>query len=241
MPHGHINRFDPTFARRVSRLFTPLERYFRYQVHGLGNIPKQGAALLVMNHGVIPFHGFLLAKRLADVLSIYPRGLGAAFLFEIPGVREFFLKGGAVNADPRNAEALLAQGHIVMLAPGGIYEALIARRGMRRIPWERRFGFVKLALRTGTPIIPTYCQGINSAYLNSTFLLKPRIKLLERTRFSMPLFFGLGVLPFPVKLVHRIGKPIHPPKSQGKLPLRRHMMALHQRVVDAMIELATTR
>ena len=51
-----------------------------------------------------------------------------------------------------------------MIAPGGIYEALIAKQGLRRIPWERRKGFVELAVKTKTPIVPTYCRGINSVY-----------------------------------------------------------------------------
>src|SRR5262245_46378636 len=88
---------DPGFIRKVRPLFTALEKYFRYEAKGIKNIPP-GKALIVMNHGVIPYHGFLLAKAIIDDLKIHPRGLGADFLFEIPGVREFFLKGGAVKA-----------------------------------------------------------------------------------------------------------------------------------------------
>jgi hypothetical protein len=62
-----------------------------------------------MNHGIIPYHGFLLAKMIFETYHVVPRGLGAEFLFRIPGLRQFFLKGGAVNASPRNAERLLRE------------------------------------------------------------------------------------------------------------------------------------
>jgi 1-acyl-sn-glycerol-3-phosphate acyltransferase len=227
---------NPEFLDRIRPLFALLEKYFRYEVKGLRRIPAR-KALVVMNHGIIPYHGFLLAKKLMDDRGLYPRGLGAEFLFRIPGLREFFLKGGAVNASPENARRLLREGHVVLLAPGGIYEALIAKRGLRRIPWERRTGFVRLAVETGTPIVPTYCRGINGVYYNSYFLLKPRIKLLEKTRFSLPLFLGLGLWPLPRKLVHVVGQPILVTRRRGETRARQ-IARIHREVVAAEAELA---
>ncbi len=227
---------DPDFIRKISPFFSILEKYFRYEVRGLGLIPRK-KALVVMNHGIVPYHGFLLAKKMVDERNIFPRGLGAEFLFRIPGVREFFLKGGAVNASPRNAERLLQEGHVIMLAPGGIYEALISKPGLRRIPWEWRKGFVRLAVETGTPIVPTYCRGISSVYYNSYLLLKPRIKLLEKTRFSLPFFFGLGFFPFPRKLVHHVGRPIFVSRRKGESKASQ-VERIHREVIAAMVALA---
>jgi hypothetical protein len=126
---------------------------------------------------------------------------------------------------------------LILLAPGGIYEALIAKKGLRRIPWERRRGFVELAVKTNTPIVPTYCQGINSVYYNSYLLLKPRIKLLEQFRFSLPFFFGLGFFPLPRKLVHRVGKPIDPRKKKSETSAAQ-IHRIHEEVIEAMAQLA---
>ena len=227
---------DPEFVAQFAPAFRLLEKYFRYEVHGLDQIPPR-KCLVVMNHGIIPFHGFLLAWKLFKNRRIMPRALGADFLFHIPGVREFFLKGGAVKANPRNAEKLLKENHVIMLAPGGIYESLIVKPGLKRIPWERRKGFVRLAVKTETPIVPTYCRGISSAYFNSYFLLKPRIKLLEKIRFSMPIFFGLGLLPFPMKLVHWVGAPISVKAKPGESTERR-IARIHQEVLEAVAALA---
>ena len=233
---SRLKKLDPDFVDRISPFFTLMEKYFRYEVRDIENIPTK-KALVVMNHGIIPFHGFLLAKKIVEDLGVYPRGLGADFLFHIPGVREFFLKGGAVQANPRNAEGLLKDNNVVMLAPGGIYEALISKPGLGRIPWERRKGFIRVAIKTKTPIVPTYGQGINAAYFNSYLGLRQRIKILEKTRFSMPLFFGLGLMPLPVKLTHLVGKPIRPTQRKGETHSEQ-IERIHGMVLDAMAELA---
>lgn len=233
-------QFDPAFVKSIKRFLKPMEAYFRYEVRGLHHVPKTGGALVVMNHGIIPYHGFLFAKKLVEELKVFPRGLGASFLFELPWVRELFLKAGAVKASPKNGRKLLEDGHLVMLSPGGIYEALIARKGLNRIPWERRKGFVRLAIEAGVPIVPTYCQGINAAYLNSYFLLKPRIKILEMIRFSVPFFLGLGLLPFPTKLIHLVGKPISVKKKVGESHTQQ-VNRIHREVVAAVTKLAKTK
>ncbi len=234
---NQLHLHDPVFLHKLMPIFDFVEKYFRYEVVGIENVPKNKGSLVVMNHGIIPFHGFLMAKALIQQRGIYPRGLGAGFLFSIPWVRDFFLKGGAVNANHRNARALLDEGNCVMLSPGGIYEGLICQPGMTRIPWERRKGFVRLALESRVPIIPTYCTGINEVYSNSRFLLKLRIKILEATRFSLPLFYGIGLIPFPVKLIHFVGKPV-PARIQKGEDFEQAVKRIHHQVMDEMRQLA---
>ena len=217
------------------KLWTPafdlLDLYFTFKVKGLRYIPANKPALLVMNHGIIPYHGFLLARRLYRDSGVVTRGLGADFLFSVPFLNDLFREAGALPANPKNARHLLQQGHLVTLAPGGIYESLVTQPGMKRIPWERRFGFAQLACELGVPVIPTYAHGIDQVYWNSNFLLKLRIKILEKTRFSLPLFFGLGLFPLPIPMTHLIGKPIKPPR--GKVT-REKVVRFHDQVVRSM-------
>ena len=230
---------DIIFLEKIAGYFEPIAKYFNYQLIGKNKIPKNRKCLLVINHGIIPFHGFLLARQLISekYLAKAPRALGASFLFALPYVKDFFLKCGAVEASPDNARILLKDNRMVMLAPGGIYEALIASADLKRIPWERRYGFVELACATNTPIIPSYCPGINRVYLNSKFLLKARIKLLEKIRFSLPIFMGIGLLPFPIQLTHYIGTPIKPTRKKGETK-RQQIERVHQEVIASMQKLA---
>ena len=234
-----LNAQDFTFLKKMAEYFEPVEKYFRYKLVGQNYIPKNRKCLLVINHGIIPFHGFLLARKLIieNYLTKAPRALGASFLFELPYVRDFFVKCGAVEASPENARILLKDNRMVMLAPGGIYEALIANADLNRIPWERRYGFVELACATNTPIIPSYCPGINQVYYNSKFLLKARIKLLEKIRFSLPIFMGIGLLPLPVQLTHYVGKPIKPNRKKNETK-HQQIERIHQEVIASMQKLA---
>lgn len=227
---------DKDFIKSMLPHFNWVERYFNFRVQGLENVPKK-KALVVLNHGIIPFHGFLFAKKIIERFKVYPRALGADFLFQLPLVKEFFSKAGVLPANPRNARKLLGEGELVMLAPGGIYEALIARSDLKRIPWERRMGFVKIAVEMGCPIVPSYCREINRVYANSYFLLKPRIKFFEATRVGIPLFFGLGLLPWPVPLTHRVGKPISTRKRRGE-GQKDQIHRIHDEVIQAMEDLA---
>lgn len=227
---------DPGFVDAVVPLFAPLEKYFRYELHGIRHVPRGKKCIVVFNHGLIPFHGFLFAKKLVE-RGIYPRALGASWLFHVPGIRHFFAKGGTLLANPENGKILLKQNACLCIAPGGLYEAMISRPGMRHIPWERRKGFVKLAIETKTPIIPTNCPAINSAYFNSDFLMWWRLKFLKITRLPIPIFSGIGLVPFPVKLIHRVGKPIPITKHRGESQTEQ-LHRIHAEVIHAMEDLA---
>jgi 1-acyl-sn-glycerol-3-phosphate acyltransferase len=224
------------FFRRVSPLLKALERYFSYEVQGWENIPKRGPTLLVMNHGVLPFHAFLLTRQIYTKVGRLPRTLAAEFLFQLPVVRDLILRGGGLNASRRNAGTLLKRGDLVTVAPGGIYEALLIHPGAKRIPWQRRYGFVAVALKLQVPIIPSYCEGINEAYLTSQVFLKKRIRRLKKSRFAWPLFFGIGLLPFPVKLTHWIGHPIETKVKKGET-FRDAVRRIHHEVLAAMKDL----
>lgn len=234
---NRLDLYDPSTAQNFFSWLWSLEKYFRFEVKGVKNLPPKKGALVVMNHGIIPYHGLLFGKSLLQDYNIPLRFLGAGFLFDIPYIKGLAVKIGVVNANPKNAKKLLQQKNYVLVAPGGIYEALIAKQGLKRIPWERRVGFVKTAMDANVPIVPTYCQGINSVYINSYLFLKARIKILEKIRFSMPFFYGLGLLPFPIKLTHVIGKPISSQKRKNETT-RQAINRIHQNVIDEMIKLA---
>lgn len=233
MPSRSLPQPNLQFFKKLGPLFALLERYFRYEVRGMERVPREGAALVVMNHGVLPFHAYMLIQEIFTQVGRLPRTLGASFLFQVPLLREIAKNVGALEANHRNAKAALNREEIVMVAPGGIYEALLVQPGRKSIPWHGRYGFAVLACKMQVPIIPTYCDGINEAYLTSPAFLRLRVRILRKTWFSLPLFFGIGLLPFPVKLVHRIGKPIYPRRRKGE-SFRACVRRVHAQVLAAM-------
>ncbi len=218
------------------KILLPIIRsYFRYEVIGLHNVPKKGRAVLVSNHGILPVDGLLLIYAIKDAMGRWPRALTDRRIFRLPVIRQFFMDLGIVLADPQTGRALLEREEIVYVMPGGAREAFKSSRERYRLIWKRRMGFVRLAIETGTPIVPTVCIGIDEIY----HVFFEGYRLSERlfgkdTLLPISLPVGLGPLPFPVKLTQYVGKPIRfrysPPDAEDPQKVAR----LHRRVIKSM-------
>ena len=219
--------------------FLPIIRgYFDYEVVGLENVPASGRAVLVANHGILPVDALLLHYAIRDTYGRWPRGLTDRRIFRIPLLRQIFMDLGIVVAHPETGQALLEQEEIITIMPGGSREAFKPSRERYQLLWKRRKGFVRLAMQTGSPIVPAICIGNDDLYhvFFDGYGLSERI-YGKGALLPITLPVGLGPLPFPAKLTHYVGKPIRfryqpedakDPKKVGRL---------HRRVVRAMQEL----
>lgn len=135
-------------------------RYFRVETSGIENVPE-GRVLLIANHGgQLPLDGLMLAT--AMVLEAEPprlvRGMVEKFFPQLPFFSVLIPRLGHVVGDPRNCVGLLEHDEAVMVFPEGA-------RGSGKLWWDRYklvdfgFGFLRLALKTGTPIVPVGIVG----------------------------------------------------------------------------------
>lgn len=206
---------DPAFEKKVKPLFDFLyTKYWRVSVEGLENIPNRGHALIVANHsGTLPFDGSMI--RLA-VTNDHPgrrdvRFLVEDFVYYLPFVGTFMYRIGGVRASPDNAERLLNKGHLVTVFPEG--EKGIGKSYKQRYHLQRfgRGGFIKLALRTGAPIIPCAVIGAEETHpllYRASFLAKPfQIPYVPITP-TIPWLGPLGLFGLPAKWFVYFGKPI---------------------------------
>jgi 1-acyl-sn-glycerol-3-phosphate acyltransferase len=214
---------DPDFEEFVEPLFAFLyRRWWRVETRGLGNVPASGRALVVANHSgaMFPYDGAMLkmALRLEHPAARELRPLVDDFVFEVPWLASLMARVGGVRANQENAERLLRRGEIVAVFPEGL-------RGMRKKFADRyrlqrfgRGGFVSLALKTATPIVPVAVIGAEEIYpLLGTW--EWPAKLLGLPYFPVtPTFPWLGVLglvPLPSKWVLRFGEPMDLARRQG--------------------------
>jgi 1-acyl-sn-glycerol-3-phosphate acyltransferase len=130
--------------------------YFRVRVGGLEHVPKRGRAMLVGNHsgGVAIDGAMVLASMLLDMEP--PRlaqGMAEKFLAKLPFVSLWTSRCGQFTGLPEHAEQLLADERLLMVFPEGA-------RGTAKLYPERHSlvnfgtGFVRLAMKMKTPIIP---------------------------------------------------------------------------------------
>ncbi|MGC8928664.1 MAG: lysophospholipid acyltransferase family protein [Myxococcota bacterium] len=200
---NRLDKFDINFLAKNIFLSGILRLYFRYKVYGFENIPKKGPAIIVMNHGILPIDGFILGMEILIRLSRLPRGLTDHIIFNVPFLREFFLSAGIVDGNRENALKVLKKGGLLMVMPGGAREGIKRLEDKYKLNWEGRTGFIRVAQMSRSPIILSFCYGIDDIY--QWVHQKSGSKTED---LQVPFLFGLGVLPIPVKLTQVISKPI---------------------------------
>jgi 1-acyl-sn-glycerol-3-phosphate acyltransferase len=206
---------DPTYEARVQPLFELLyQRYFRVETVGLEHIPGSGRALLIGNHsGTIPFDGVMLktAIGLHHPARRAMRWLAEDFVFHFPFLGAFMNRIGAVRACQENAQRLLAQESLLAVFPEGIQGIGKLYRERYRLQRFGRGGYIKLALRTGTPIVPVAIVGGEETYpllLKLTKLAKPLGVPFVPVTPLFPWLGPVGLLPLPSRWRISVGAPI---------------------------------
>jgi 1-acyl-sn-glycerol-3-phosphate acyltransferase len=197
--------------RRAVAVMRPLQVYHRHHVAGLQHIPSEGRVLLVVHHTFATYDSFLLGLAITELTGRITRGLADDLLFKTPLVRTIASTVGLVPASPGAARRLLEHEQLVAVAPGGMWEALRGRDERYRTRWADRRGFVRLALRSGTPMVLAACRTGDDLYTVYDNPITRRV--YRRWHLPLPLARGLGptLLPRPVPLTHHLAAPIVPP------------------------------
>jgi len=207
--------YDPLYERRVLPFFEFLyEKYFRVEVQGLENVPNEGRCMLVANHsGTIPFDGIMLrlAVRREHSLHRDVRWLAEDVIFHFPFLGSFTARVGAVRACQENGERLLRHDALVAVFPEGMKGIGKLFKDRYKLQRFGRGGFVKLCLRTRTPIVPVAIVGGEE-----TNPMLARVEYLTRAigvpylpvTPTFPALGPLGLLPAPTKWKIVCGAPI---------------------------------
>lgn len=256
-----IEKWDPGLTRRVVDLHRPIVKsYFRSQVRGLEHVPS-GPALMVANHsgGLITVDMSVLAVDYYKTFG-YGRPLYALAhdnMFRGP-VAGFLERTGVIRATPAHAAGALAAGGVVLVFPGGDYDAYRPTSQEYVVSFGGRTGYVTTAIKAGVPIVPVVSIGgqENQLYLTrGTWLARAlRLTALERRLFRtniLPITIGFpfGVsavlpinMPLPTKIVTQVLPPIDIAAEFGNDPDVRRVDA-HVRAVmqHAMVALARKR
>ena len=206
--------FDPEFNRTLLLAMAWIYRsWFRVTARGLGNVPP-GRVLLIGNHAgnTFAWDGAMLATAL--FLEGEPprivRGMAEYFLPTIPFFNVYMQRFGSVVGTPENCSQLLEQGEAIMAFPEG-QRGFVKTYGHRYELQEFGLGFMRLALETGTPIVPV---GIVGSEEQSPGLANLRSigKLIGAPAFPITLTFPwlgpAGFVPLPVKYQIEFGEPL---------------------------------
>nr|WP_090345008.1 lysophospholipid acyltransferase family protein [Mycolicibacterium malmesburyense]CRL76992.1 phospholipid/glycerol acyltransferase [Mycolicibacterium malmesburyense] len=220
---SELAKWDPGFTEVATKLIAPvINRYFRVEVRDLDSFPPTGGVLVVSNHS----GGMLTPDVLVFAPAFYGRfGYGRP-LYTLAHYGVFFtpLRGylsriGVVHANRENAAEALRSDAVVLVYPGGDYDAYRSTLSANIIDFEGRTGYARLAIEMGVPIVPVVSIGGQETQLFLTRgdrlakrlgLHRIRLDILPLTAgfpFGVTSFFPAN-MPLPAKIVDQVLEPI---------------------------------
>jgi 1-acyl-sn-glycerol-3-phosphate acyltransferase len=252
-----LARRDPEYIRStLPRLWPWASFYFRARVRGMHRVPAQGAVLLVGNHSggnwpadtfifTLAFSAYFGAER-----AFYQLAHNLVLAWPFLG---FLRKFGTVAASHENAGRALDAGAALLVYPGGDYETHRPTWERHTVDFDRREGFIRLALERDVPIVPVVSIGGQETAL---FLTRgeglARALSLDRTLrlkvlpISIAAPWGLNVgdllghIPLPAQITIQVLEPIDLRERFGADPdldeIYDHLTALMQRELDDLAD-----
>ncbi len=250
-----LHRRDPAYIRSVLPwLGFFFDHYHQSTINGFEHLPP-GRALVVGNHN----GGIMAPDMFAFMVAFWRRfgvdapsyGLAHDFVFRVPIVGSTLSRLGAVPARPAYAQTLLEGNAPVLVYPGGDLDAFKAHSRRHEIVFGERLGFIRLALRTGAPIVPVVSLGAHDAFFiladGAEFARRSGLKKLTRMEVlpivvGLPwgLFLGTGpYLPLPVRMRLELLPPmtwpqLGPDDANDETVLRRCRDEVRQAMQDTL-------
>jgi 1-acyl-sn-glycerol-3-phosphate acyltransferase len=207
-----------------------MKTYFRVQVEGGANLPSRGRALITPNHsGVSGFDAMVLHHEIMRAAGRYPRVLTHHLWFLNKTTSIPATKLGFIEATTENGMTALKKNQIVVLFPEGEYGNFKPSSKAYQLQEFKR-GFVRMALATGSPIIPTLILGAEETHVNLS-----RLKLTKFLR-GVVLPLPLNLIPLPSKWKIIFLEPIHLPYKKEAADDRELVRELADDIRDKMQE-----
>jgi 1-acyl-sn-glycerol-3-phosphate acyltransferase len=196
-----------TLARALTLLGWFHRHYFQMTISGQQSVPLDGRVMLVGNHaGGYSIDAFMMLSSCFFELQ-RPRlahAMADRFVARLPFLADLATKLGQLTGLPEHGERLLNDERMLLVFPEGA-------RGTAKLYSERhslvRFGtgFMRLALKTRTPLVPFAFLGAGEAL--PTFANFEGLGKLLGLPY-LPLTPYLINIPLPVRLHIRFGEPM---------------------------------
>jgi 1-acyl-sn-glycerol-3-phosphate acyltransferase len=237
--------FDEEFAEAAYPIFEFLyQAWWRVQATGVANVPSHGRAMLVANHAgaLFPFDASMMTVAIMKEhpLPRWPRFMVLDWAFVLPFMSAFVRRVGGVPANHDNATRLLERDELVMVFPEGVKGTGKPFSERYRLQRFGRGGFVEIALRTRSPIVPVAVVGSEEIYPKlgeSRALARASGAPFVPITPTFPWLGFIGLVPLPSRWRVEFCEPIdlseHPPEAAGD---RRLTFEVSERVRETIQE-----
>ena len=147
-------------------------RYFRATTMGAENIPPGRALIVACHSGVVPWDALLLVSEIYRLTGRFSWNAGHEFWGRHAFLKNFLVPTGMVLGGRADFEQLLARDELCMIfvdAGEGNRRAYYLDRERYKVKPQKGFapgcgGYVKVALRTRSPVIPVAIVGTEEVH-----------------------------------------------------------------------------
>ncbi len=200
-----LDRETLTYRVLPHLLMEILRKYFRLEIEGVENIPKRGSCVIAPNHsGYMGFDALMLAHSVYRDTKRIPRVLTHHFWFLNKTTAIPAQKMGFTEATFENGIKALEKNNAVIIFPEGEKGNFKPTSKMYQLQDFKR-GFVRMALQTQSPIVPTLVLGAEETHINLSQL--KFTKYLKGAVLPLP----LNLIPLPVRWKIKYLTPIYLP------------------------------
>ncbi|OQV14215.1 2-acylglycerol O-acyltransferase 2-A [Hypsibius exemplaris] len=244
----------PSQWLRNSAAYRYLRDYFPISLVKTADLdPKENYLIGYHPHGIMGFGTSNFVTEATGFSKEFPGiksyVLTLKLLHYLPFYREYISAIGYCDVSKDSIDYILrTKGNAVVILIGGAKESLDANPSTSSIVLKNRKGFVKMALKNGAHLVPSYTFGENELF-RQAFDNKPGSRLRRFQRFFQsrvgyaPIcvtgrgFFqySFGIVPHRVPLITVVGKPIHLTKTPS--PSQEDIDKLHDRYMVALKDL----
>ncbi|KAF2880669.1 hypothetical protein ILUMI_25508 [Ignelater luminosus] len=190
--------------------------------------PERNYLFCCFPHGILPIGPFsAFGSSWGGFQELFPNHtphlLTLRHNFLMPALRELILSTGMCSASANSLNYLLGYpggGKAIALVVGGAAEAFNCKPGQYKIILKKRKGFVKIALKNGTPLVPVISFGETDLYNqvdnpkgSLIRCIQDKLKDVTGIAFALPVGCGLfqysfGIIPLRRRISTIIGRPI---------------------------------
>lgn len=157
---------QPQWTEKLGKwMISKASEYFGLKliIEDKDELAKQHPAIFVLEpHDVLPIGIFAFSDHIGYLPNHRCTGCISSACFAVPLMRHFFTWASAGSVDKKNIESLLSTGTSVTVCPGGVQEVTMLSDGPDKeviLYMRSRFGLVRLALKFGVPLVPSFCFG----------------------------------------------------------------------------------
>ncbi|XP_068013715.1 diacylglycerol O-acyltransferase 2-like [Melanerpes formicivorus] len=171
--------------------------------------------------------------------------------FRLPIFREYLMSGGLCPVTRRAIGYLLSQngcGNAVAIVIGGAAESLSCSPGVTTLILKNRKGFVRMALRHGAHLVPSFSFGENDLFRQVVFeegswMRSIQQRFQKMMGFAPCFFYGRGLtsdqswgfLPFARPITTVVGEPVTVPMIPN--PSRETVDKYHELYIRSLVKL----